>query len=226
MELSPHEAKPPRRDIWSVLRSVRSTLVATALDIGSWDLLLGLLLGAGMGIWALQKPVLVEEPTVLLAISGAAVGLLAVTFAALTLLMGFLRGFYRQIISHLGLVPFYRPFKIVAWVSAAAVIVALAGALDAGPGPRKLRTVLFGLSVMFFVWAVLGIVQLVRILIQYGQKEEEFRRELEIEDDGVTTEQDGGGVAAELEHLAALHESGALDDEEFRAAKARIIQGG
>ena len=79
MELPPHEAKPPRRDIGSVLRSVlrsvrstlrsvRSTLVATSLDIGSWDLLLGLLLGAGMGVWALQKPVLVEEPTVLLAI--------------------------------------------------------------------------------------------------------------------------------------------------------------
>jgi hypothetical protein len=37
--------------------------------------------------------------------------------------------------------------------------------------------------------------------------------------------QDGGGVAAELERLAALHESGALDDDEYRAAKARIIHG-
>jgi hypothetical protein len=36
----------------------------------------------------------------------------------------------------------------------------------------------------------------------------------------------GTGVAAELERLAALHKSGALDDEEFRAAKARIIHGG
>ena len=35
-----------------------------------------------------------------------------------------------------------------------------------------------------------------------------------------------GGVAAELERLTALHKSGALDDEEFRAAKARIIHGG
>jgi hypothetical protein len=34
------------------------------------------------------------------------------------------------------------------------------------------------------------------------------------------------GVAAELERLAALHSSGMLDDEEFRAAKARIIHGG
>jgi hypothetical protein len=38
--------------------------------------------------------------------------------------------------------------------------------------------------------------------------------------------QEGTGVAAELERLAALHSSGALDAEEFRAAKARIIHGG
>jgi hypothetical protein len=31
------------------------------------------------------------------------------------------------------------------------------------------------------------------------------------------------GVASELERLAALHSSGALDDEEFRRAKSRII---
>jgi len=33
----------------------------------------------------------------------------------------------------------------------------------------------------------------------------------------------GAGIADELERLAALHNSGALDDEEFRAAKARIL---
>jgi len=37
--------------------------------------------------------------------------------------------------------------------------------------------------------------------------------------------QNGAPVAAELERLTALHESGTLDDEEFRAAKARIIHG-
>jgi Short C-terminal domain len=42
---------------------------------------------------------------------------------------------------------------------------------------------------------------------------------------GSPAAQDGGGVAAELERLSALHKSGALDDEEFRAAKARIIGG-
>lgn len=38
--------------------------------------------------------------------------------------------------------------------------------------------------------------------------------------------QEGMSIAAELERLTALHASGALDDEEFRAAKARIIHGG
>jgi len=33
------------------------------------------------------------------------------------------------------------------------------------------------------------------------------------------------GVASELERLAALHSSGALDDEEFRQAKTLIIGG-
>lgn len=34
---------------------------------------------------------------------------------------------------------------------------------------------------------------------------------------------DDTGIAAQLERLAALHASGALDDEEYRAAKARLI---
>lgn len=45
---------------------------------------------------------------------------------------------------------------------------------------------------------------------------------------GIATEhhsamQSEGGVVAELERLIAVHKSGALDDEEFRAAKAQII---
>lgn len=41
---------------------------------------------------------------------------------------------------------------------------------------------------------------------------------------GKDSAKDGSGVAAELERLAGLHSSGVLDDEEFRAAKARIIK--
>jgi len=37
--------------------------------------------------------------------------------------------------------------------------------------------------------------------------------------------QDAPGIVAELERLVALRTSGALNDEEFRAAKARIIHG-
>jgi len=34
---------------------------------------------------------------------------------------------------------------------------------------------------------------------------------------------DSGGLAADLERLAALHRAGALDDAEFAAAKARLL---
>ena len=36
---------------------------------------------------------------------------------------------------------------------------------------------------------------------------------------------DGAGLAADIERLAALHRSGALTDEEFAAAKARLLGG-
>jgi hypothetical protein len=48
-------------------------------------------------------------------------------------------------------------------------------------------------------------------------------------DDAVSASAEGpaqAGLASELERLTALHEAGALDDEEFRAAKALIIHGG
>jgi hypothetical protein len=36
---------------------------------------------------------------------------------------------------------------------------------------------------------------------------------------------DDTGIAAQLERLAALHANGALNDDEYQAAKARIISG-
>jgi Short C-terminal domain len=35
----------------------------------------------------------------------------------------------------------------------------------------------------------------------------------------------GADLISEMERLVALHDSGAIDDEEFRAAKARILYG-
>ncbi len=157
-------------------KSIRGSLgLLIESDIFSWDLLLGLLLGAGMGIWAHAKSgVLEEESAVLLAVSGAAVGLLAVTLAAIALLMGFLQGFYKKVIEAAGVKEFFRPFQIVAWVSGGAAIVGLAGALDSSPGPKNLRAILFGISVALFVWAVVGVVQLVNIFIDYGYEGEQL----------------------------------------------------
>ena len=113
-----------------VIRKGEDRLIES--DIFSWDLLLGLLLGAGMGVWAYAKSgVLAEESAVLLAVSGAAVGLLAVTLAVMALMAGFLTGFFKRVIIQEGGVrEFFRPFKIVAWVSGGAAIAGLAGALD------------------------------------------------------------------------------------------------
>jgi putative oligomerization/nucleic acid binding protein len=43
-------------------------------------------------------------------------------------------------------------------------------------------------------------------------------------EEGPAPSQDGAGIVSQLERLAALRASGALDDEEFQAAKARIIR--
>lgn len=40
---------------------------------------------------------------------------------------------------------------------------------------------------------------------------------------GPESAHDDAGIVSKLERLAALHSSGVLDNEEFRAAKARII---
>jgi tetratricopeptide (TPR) repeat protein len=144
-------------------------------DIVSWDLLFGILLGAGMGFWAKAKSgILAEESTVLLTVSGAAVGLLAATLATMALLMGFLSGFYKLVVEKEGVRSFFRPFKIVASVSAGAIIAGLAGALDSGPGPRTLQPILFGIAVALFVWAVVGVVQLVRIFIEHGYEQQKL----------------------------------------------------
>ena len=56
--------------------------------------IIGAALGAGAGIWAATtERVLDQESTVLLAVAGAAVGLLAVTLAAMTLVIAFLEDF-------------------------------------------------------------------------------------------------------------------------------------
>jgi hypothetical protein len=146
-------------------------------DVLWWDLAAGCILGAGAGYWAISvKAVEQTQSTDLIALAGAGVGLLAATLAAIALLLGFMAGRTLDLIADYGLESFVRPFRIIAIVAAIAILTSIAGAIDASsvtktgvsPGPLTLASVLFGVAVWFFVWAVVGVAQLVRIFIRYG----------------------------------------------------------
>jgi hypothetical protein len=136
----------------------------------------GAVLGVLVGVWAANTSSLrAEEETVLLATAGAAVGLLGIILAAIALMAGFLRGFYGRVIGEIGIRPFFRPFQILAIVSALAALFGFGGALDASPGPEWLRVTLFGLATGFMVAAIVGTVGLVSLFVRYA----EVQRKLE-----------------------------------------------
>lgn len=161
----------------------RSHLPDAVSDLISADVFFGCVLGVGAGIWATNvKAIEGTESADLIALAGAAVGLLAVTLAVMALLMGFLSGRTERLIQDAGGIEgFFRPFKISARVSALAILFSVAGAIDASsfsktsagttitPGPSWLAAALFGISIGFFVWAVVGVAQLVRLFLDWGK---------------------------------------------------------
>lgn len=137
------------------------------------DLGAGAIVGIGVGFWAYYKhSVQLIEGTVLTADIGAAVGLLAVTLAAMTLILGFLQGFYKTVISLTpgGAREFFYPFKVVAVVSGAATVAGIISSLDADARPFRLSSILFGVSIGLLTWAVVGAVQLVFIFVRHGER--------------------------------------------------------
>jgi hypothetical protein len=82
------------------------------IDILDWSMWVGALLGVGAGIWAASAK-FGKEPSVLLTAVGAAVGLLAVTVTAMTVVIVFL-----PLTRALGVRKFFRPFVVVGVVSA------------------------------------------------------------------------------------------------------------
>jgi hypothetical protein len=106
-----------------------------------------------------------EESGVLLDSGGAAVGLLAVTLAAVALLLAFLTGPYKEIIEAVGVRKFFWPFVPVAALSATAAIMGLVGALDGESGPVDARATLDGIALGFFAAAVAGAVYLVWVFL-------------------------------------------------------------
>jgi hypothetical protein len=106
-----------------------------------------------------------EEDGVLLDSGGAAVGLLAVTLAAVALLLAFLTGPYKVIIEAVGARRFFWPFVPVAALSAAAAIMGLTGALDSETGPLDAHATLDGIALGLFAASVVGIVYLVWVFL-------------------------------------------------------------
>jgi tetratricopeptide (TPR) repeat protein len=105
------------------------------------------------------------EAGVLEQTGAGAVGLLAVTLAALALLLAFYTGPYKQIIETAGAVKFFWPFVPVALLSAIAAIVDFVGASDSKSGPLDARAILFGLGLGFFATAVAGVVYLIWVFL-------------------------------------------------------------
>jgi uncharacterized membrane protein len=141
-----------------------------------------------MGIWATTvKAVEGTESSDLIGLAEAGVGLLAIVLALMGLLMGFLSDRTEKLVRESGgITEFYRPFKLTAWISALAILMCIAGTIDSSsvtrntlgnvvtsPGPTWLAAVLYGACVWVFVWAVIGVAQLVRIFILWGRVKEE-----------------------------------------------------
>jgi hypothetical protein len=149
-----------------MLRFLRNTIFQP--DFG-----IGLVVGIGVGIWAGYKhSVKLDEGTVLTTDIGASVGLLAVTLAAMTLILGFLQSFYKNVIraARGGAKSFFYPFKVIAVVSGASAICGTVSSLDADSSPFRLSSILFGLSIGLLTWAIIGAVQLVFIFVRHGTR--------------------------------------------------------
>ena len=150
-------------------------------DTAHWDLFVGLLAGAGAAFWFYQVATIRHnEATILLATAGVAVGLLAVTLAAMTLIVLLFRDVYRELFKLAGgkFRDFLRPFKIVAIVSGCGTVTCIFGAMDAGDtaqglGGQFFRATLYGASVALVVWAIFGAVQLVSMIIRDGADSDE-----------------------------------------------------
>jgi hypothetical protein len=155
----------------------------------------GILLGVLGGLWAINaitwttvrtnghlvrhllRYVLAQESGVALGMAGAALGLLAVTLAVLTLMGTVLEGWASKLVvggpdgtaSRRRFDGFFRPFRIVATVSAAATVSAFGAAMDSASTHPVVQAILFGLAIWLLIWAIAGAVQLVHNFVRYAR---------------------------------------------------------
>ena len=135
-----------------------------------WGAFIGVVAGVGIGFWAAYRhAVRVREGVVLTSDIGAAIGLLAVSLAAMTIVLAFLNGIYKRVIAKYGgPEEFFRPFELVAVLSGAAAITGIVSSLESNVTPLNLSSALFGLSVGLLTWAIVQSVQLVFVLAEHG----------------------------------------------------------
>lgn len=155
----------------------------------------GVILGVLGGLWAIDaitwttvrtnghlvrhllRYVLAQESGVALGMAGAALGLLAVTLAVLTLMGTVLEGWAAKIVvggpdgtaSRQRFDGFFRPFRIVATVSAAATVSAFGAAMDSASSHPVIQAILFGIAIWLLIWAIAGAVQLVHNFVRYAR---------------------------------------------------------
>lgn len=145
-----------------------------------WGVILGTFAGLALALLSENfRSVLDQDPSILTAVAGSAVGLLAVVVAVATLLITLRSGSYKKIIDEAGGVrEFLEPFTQVAVVSGLTVIVSMIALLlsptqsdPGGTGPLNLRVVFFGISTLLFVWAVIGTVRLVFVVQSHAENQ-------------------------------------------------------
>jgi hypothetical protein len=140
----------------------------------SADFRIALPIAIGVGFWSgYVGGVLSEETGVLENAGVAAIGILAVTLAAMTFLLAFMDKSYASLIKDAGgIYGLYRPFRVVSIVSGAAALICFIGAIDGNSGPKTLRFIFFAAGMGLFSWAVVGAIQLVKILLRHGARRE------------------------------------------------------
>jgi len=151
--------------------------VPTARDVAEdlFTVYLGVGVGLGVlgGIFAASVHKIVQdETTILLAMAGADVVLLAVILTATALVAGLLQDYFERVIEKAaGLRGFFRPFRIMARVCASAALVSFAGAMIADSSVEWLRASVFGLAGGLTTWAIVGNVWLISIFMDQSNEQ-------------------------------------------------------
>jgi len=156
-------------------RKARSFLYKLG-DFASVYSLLGAVAGIFAGLWAAgahHQSLVMDESSILLAMAGGDLALLAIILAAVALMSALLKGHFARVIkTAVGLDLFFFPFKVVTCVCAAGGLASFAGAIHAGWGSKTLRSALFGFSAALTAWAILGTALLTFTFIQFAVREE------------------------------------------------------